>query len=59
MGVCRDLTFFFTYVIQTIELKLVSLCLISHYSLITYLHIFVYERAELSSISVYCTYDYQ
>ena len=42
----------FTYVISTLESKLISLCLIVDYSLITNLHIFVYERAELSSISV-------
>ena len=41
------------------ECKFPSLCLISDYSLITYLHIFVYERAELSSIPVDCKYIIQ
>ena len=38
------------------EWKSISLCLISVYSLITYLHNFVNELAELSSISVDYTY---
>ena len=40
----------FTYVIESIESKLISVCLINDYSLI-----FVYERAELSSILLECT----
>ena len=50
--VCRyDISF--TFVILTIESKLISLSLISDYSLITNLHIFViYECTELSPISV-------
>ena len=52
--VCRyDISFL--YVILTIESKLISLCLISDYSIIINLHIFVNERAELSSISVNST----
>ena len=38
------------------EWNLISLVLSSDYSLITYLDIFVYELAELSSISVDCWY---
>ena len=37
---------------ESIELKLISVCLIKDYCLIAWLHIFVYERAELSSISL-------
>ena len=40
---------------ESIESKLISVCLINDYSLIAQLHIFVYERAELSSISLECT----
>ena len=38
------------------EWKLIPLCLNSDYSLYTYLHIFVYECAELFSILGDCTY---
>ena len=34
---------------------LISTCLINDSSLIAYLNFFVYERAELSSISLKCT----
>ena len=44
-----------TYVIERIESKLISACLLNDYSLIAQLHFFVYERAELSSISLECT----
>ena len=40
-----------TYIIESIESKLIFACLINDYSL----HIFVYEQAELSSISLECT----
>ena len=45
----------FIYVIESIDSKLISVCLINDYSLIADLHIFVYQRAELSSISLECT----
>ena len=45
----------FTYMIEDIESKLISVCLINDYSLIANLHIFVSGRAELSSISFECT----
>ena len=38
--------------IESIELKLNSVCLIKDYSPIAHIHIFVYERAEFSSISL-------
>ena len=44
----------FTYMIESIDLKLISVCLINDYSLIAQLHIFFYERAEFSSISLEC-----
>ena len=53
MCVCR-FGIFFTNVIESIESKLISACLINDYSLIASLHIFVYERAELSSFSLEC-----
>ena len=52
MCVCRyDISFDHVCDI-TMESKSISLCLISNYSLIPNLHMFVYEHAELSSISV-------
>ena len=42
----------FTYVIEGIESKLISVFVINDYSLIADLHIFVYGRAEFSSISL-------
>ena len=45
----------FTYIIEGIESKLISVCLINDYSLIADLHIFVYGCAEFSSISLECT----
>ena len=45
----------FTYMIEGIETKLISVCLINDYSLIADLHIFVYGRAEFSCISLECT----
>ena len=56
MSVCADLASLpHTYVIEFIESKLISLCLINDYSLIADLHIFVYGRDEFSSISLECT----
>ena len=51
--VCR-FGIYFMYVIESIDSKLISVCLINDYSLIAQLLIFVYERAELSSISFEC-----
>ena len=45
----------FTYDIKSIDLKLISVCLIKNYSFIADLHIFVYGRAECASISLECT----
>ena len=45
----------FIYVINSIDSKLISVCLITDYSLIAYLHIFVYGCAEGTSISLECT----
>ena len=42
----------FTYVIEGIESKFISVCLINSFSLITDLHIFVYGRANCASISL-------
>jgi hypothetical protein len=44
----------FTYVIEGIDSKVISVCLISDYLLIADLHIFVYARAECMSISLKC-----
>ena len=41
--------------IEDIESKLISVCLIKNYSPIADLHIFVNGRAEFSSISLECT----
>ena len=45
----------FTYVIEGIDSKVISVCLINNYSLIADLHTFVYESAEYASISLECT----
>ena len=45
----------FTYVIEGIDSKVISVCLVNDYSLIADLHIFVYERAECTSLSFECT----
>ena len=45
----------FICVIKGIESKLIAVCLFNDYSLIADLHIFVYGRAEFSSISLECT----
>ena len=45
----------FTYIIEGIDSKVISLCLINEYSLIADLHIFVYKHAECASISLKCT----
>ena len=45
----------FTYVIESIDSKLISLCLMNVYSLIADLHIFVFVRAKCASISIECT----
>jgi hypothetical protein len=44
----------FTYVIEGIDSKVISLCLINDYSLIADLHRFVYARAECESTSLKC-----
>ena len=49
--VCED----FTYVMESIDSKLISVCLINDYSLIADLHIFVYGCAEYATISIECT----
>ena len=41
--------------IENIDLKLVSVCLIYDYLLIADLHIFVYGSAEAASVSLECT----
>ena len=45
----------FTYVIEVIDSKVISVCLINDNSLIADLHIFMYARAECESISLKCT----
>ena len=40
------------YIVLIVDWKLISLCLRSDYSLFTYLHIFVYELAESTRISL-------
>ena len=46
----------FTYVIEGIDSKVISVCLINDYLLIiAIVHIFVYARAECESISLKCT----
>ena len=46
---------FFTYMIESIDSKLIFMCFINDYSLIGDLHIFVYGRAECAIISLKCT----
>ena len=45
----------FTYVIESIDSKFISVCLINDYSLIVDLHIFVYGHSEFASISLECS----
>ena len=45
----------FTYVIESKDSKLISVCLINDYLLIAYLYIFVYGSAECATISLECT----
>ena len=45
----------FTHVIESIDSKLISVCLINDYSIIADLHKFVYGRAECDSIPLECT----
>ena len=45
----------FTYVIESLDSKLIPVCLINDYSLIAELHIFVYGSAECAIISLECT----
>ena len=53
--VCADLAFLsHTCWKVCIDSKLISVCLIYDYSLISDLHIFVYERAECATISLKC-----
>ena len=40
----------FTYAIESIDSKLISVCLINYYSLIADLHIFVYGSAECATL---------
>ena len=44
----------FTNVIEGIDSKLISVCLINDYSLTSDLHIFVYARGECEFISLKC-----
>ena len=41
--------------IESIDSKLITVCLINDYSLIAEIHIFVYGRAECAFISLECT----
>ena len=52
VSVCRFCVIF-TYVIEGIDAKVISVCLINDYWLIADLHIFVYGRAEYKSISIH------
>ena len=52
--VCR-VGVIFTYVIEGIDSRIISVCLINDYLVIADLHIFVYGRAECVSISHKCT----
>ena len=45
----------FIYVIEGIDSKVISVCLINDYSLIAVLYIFDYGSAECESISIKCT----
>ena len=45
----------FTYVIEGIDSKVISVCLIDDYSLIADLYIFIYTRAECEYVSLKCT----
>ena len=45
----------FTYVIESIDSKYISVCLINDYLFIADLHIFVYGSAECATISSECT----
>ena len=45
----------FTYVIESIDSKIIFVCLINDYSLIANLHTFVYGSAECPTISLECT----
>ena len=42
----------FTYVIKSIDSKLISVCLIKDYSLIADLHILIYGRAECTKVKL-------
>ena len=42
-------------VIEGVDSKAISVCLVNDYSLIAELHMFVYESAECVSISLECT----
>ena len=48
MCVCEDLAS-----LESIDLKLIPVCLINNYSLIADLHIFVFGRAEGASFQLY------
>ena len=53
-SVCRFCVSF-TYVVESIESKLNSVCLINDHSLIADLHIFVNGRTECATTSLECT----
>ena len=53
MNVCR-FGVIFTYMIEGIDSKVISVCFINDYSLITELHIFIYGHSECASISLKC-----
>ena len=57
MSVCCVWRFgiYFTNIIESIDSKLISVCLINDHLLIADLLIFVFERAEWASISLKCT----
>ena len=50
--VCVKILRLFTYVIESIDSKLISVRLINDYSLIADLHIFVYGSSECATISL-------
>ena len=53
--VCVKIWRVFHIVIESIDSKLISVCLINDYSPIADLHIFVYGSAECATISLECT----
>ena len=55
LWVCVKIWHIFHNVIESIDSKLISVCLINNYSLIADLHIFIYGRAECASNLLECT----